>query len=408
MTQARPLAIPGATPLAACILGRGDSRLWGLDSRERIARQLAACGVTRLLEHPRDLADGVDAVLLIDAAYLFEVRTFAALLDRGATLLKCPTTGRIAAALAPRAELDTYLACLQDASAPRPATATELTPAELGAYDPQLRKAAAPLLEPLTAARREELESKLYGNAYKGVTDLVTKWWWPRPARRIVGWCANAGITPNMVTLTGLALVVVATILFYHGHYLTGLACGWVMTLLDTVDGKLARVTVMSSRVGHWLDHGMDIVHPPIWYVYWGLGLGVDAIAGFPLAWVHWAVVGGYVGGRLIEALFHALGHCSLFAWRPFDAYFRLVTARRNPCLLILTPATLLGRPDLGLLGVAAWTVLTTAVLAVRLGHATLVRLGGPPLNSWLKDPDAATRNARAYRTFAGTRSAYD
>lgn len=395
-------------PLAACILGRGDTRLWGLDSRERIARQLAACGVRRVLDDPRDAAEDIDAVLLIDAAYLFEVRTFAALLERGSSLLECPANGRIAAALAPRSELDAYLACLHDAGAPRPATATVLTPAGLEAYDRQLRKAAAPLLEPLTAARQGELESKLYGNAYKGVTDLVTKWWWPRPARRIVGWCANAGITPNMVTLTGLALVVLATLLFYHGHFLAGLACGWIMTLLDTVDGKLARVTVMSSRAGHWLDHGMDIVHPPIWYVYWGLGLGADAIAGIPLTWVHWAVVGGYVGGRLVEALFHSLGHCGLFAWRPFDAYFRLVTARRNPCLLILTPAALLGRPDLGLLGVAAWTVLTTGVLAVRLVHAGLVRLGGPPLDSWLKEPDAATRNARAYRTFAGTRSAYE
>ena len=36
MTQARHLA--------ACILGRGETRLWGLDSRERIARQYRAEG----------------------------------------------------------------------------------------------------------------------------------------------------------------------------------------------------------------------------------------------------------------------------------------------------------------------------------------------------------------------------
>jgi phosphatidylglycerophosphate synthase len=46
------------------------------------------------------------------------------------------------------------------------------------------------------------------------------------------------------------------------------------MTLLDTVDGKLARVTVASSKFGHVLDHGVDIVHPPFWYLAWGLGLG--------------------------------------------------------------------------------------------------------------------------------------
>ncbi|MEQ8663492.1 MAG: CDP-alcohol phosphatidyltransferase family protein [Gammaproteobacteria bacterium] len=391
---------------AACILGSSDITLWGLDSRTRIARQLATCGITRVVEHPEDAGDA-ECVLLIDARYLFEVRTFAALLARPATLLISPRDGGIAAALAPRAELAAYVACMTAAAAP-PSRAQRLTPDGLEAYDRELRKSAPPLLEPLSLARRQALESLLYGNAYKGVTDLVTKWWWPRPARRIVGWCANADITPNMVTLSGLALVVLASVLFYQGHFLGGLVCGWIMTLLDTVDGKLARVTVLSSRVGHWLDHGMDIIHPPFWYVLWGLGLGLDAVAGIPLATLHWAIVGGYLGGRLVEALFHALGHCGLFAWRPFDAYFRLITARRNPCLLILTPAALLGRPDLGLLGVAAWTTLTTAVLAARLGQAALVRLGGPPLDSWLKAPDAATRHARAYRTFAGTRSAYE
>ncbi|MEQ8231426.1 MAG: CDP-alcohol phosphatidyltransferase family protein [Gammaproteobacteria bacterium] len=392
---------------AACILGHSDVVLWGLDSRTRILRQLAACGIDRLLDDAA-AATEADTVLLIDARYLFEVRTFVALLARPGTLLISPQDGRIAAAYAPRAELADYRACMTDGDGVLPASARRLTPDALEAYDRQLRKSAPPLLEPLTQERRPALESLLYGNAYKGVTDLVTKWWWPRPARRIVGWCANAHITPNMVTLTGLALVVLATLLFAQGHYLAGLACGWVMTLLDTVDGKLARVTVLSSPLGHWLDHGMDIVHPPIWYVFWGLGLGLDAVAGMPLATLHWAVVGGYVGGRLVEALFHALGHCGLFAWRPFDAYFRLVTARRNPCLLILTPATLLGRPDLGLLGVAAWTVFTTVVLVVRLVQASIVRLGGPPLDSWLKAPDAATRHARAYATFAGTRSAYE
>ena len=75
-------------------------------------------------------------------------------------------------------------------------------------------------------------------------------------------------------------------------------------------------------------------------------------------------IVAGYVGGRVIEALFHLLGECTLFSWRPFDAYFRLITARRNPCLIILTIATLCARADLGILGVAAWTCLSTAIMA--------------------------------------------
>ena len=123
---------------------------------------------------------------------------------------------------------------------------------------------------------------------------------------------------------------------------------------------------------------------------------------------LYWLIAGGYITGRVIEALFHALGHCSMFAWRPFDAYFRLYTARRNPCLIILTVALLIGRPDYGVFGVALWTIMSSAIMLVRLIYAAGVRIRSEPLESWLKDPAAAqAKHAAAYQTFSGTRRAY-
>ena len=303
-----------------------------------------------------------------------------------------------------------------------------LTALDLAGYDRNLRKTAPPLLEAVTPDKRAALEALLYGNAYKGVTDFVTKWWWPRPARVLVGWCARLGITPNSVTLLGILLVLAATYAFYQGAYAVGLACGWVMTLLDTVDGKLARVTVASSRLGHVLDHGVDVVHPPFWYVAWGLGLGAlegmdpllwtlawglglgtPQLEGMSVAILCWLVAGGYLAGRLIEVAFHQLGHCGIFAWRPFDAWFRLITARRNPCLVILTLGTVAGRPDVGFVGVVVWTLASTAILFLRLLYAAGVRWrSGQPLDSWLKDGTSAAReHARAWRIFSVTRGAY-
>jgi len=391
---------------AVCILDDIDIKLWGMTARQRLERQLRSLGVDKFLATPAE-PTAAERILLIHAAYLFDTRTLTELLARTDAVLCAPLDGRIVAAIGPRERVAAYAAALST-EGPVPPSAERVRPGDLERYDDELRQSAPPLFEPITAANRDALESRLYGNAYKGVTDLVTKWWWPRPARRIVAFCANAGITPNMVTLTGFVLMLIATALFWHGHYLSGLLCGWSMTLLDTVDGKLARVTVQSSRFGHVLDHGMDIVHPPFWYVLWGAGLGVDVVAGYAVADINQAIVVGYIGGRLLEGLFHAFGHCSLFAWRPFDAYFRLVTARRNPCLIILTVATLAGQPALGFFGVAVWTVFSTAVMVVRLIQAAGARLGGPPLESWLKDPSASTRHPTAYRRFAGTASAYE
>ena len=73
-----------------------------------------------------------------------------------------------------------------------------------------LRRAEPPLLEPLVEASRSRLEAQLYGSSYKGITDLVTKWLWPRPAKKGVRVCAALGITPNQVSITGVMLMLAA------------------------------------------------------------------------------------------------------------------------------------------------------------------------------------------------------
>lgn len=391
----------------AHVVGRSDVRLWSLSADERIRRQLAQAGDVTLAES-LDAVPADARVLLLRADFLYEVRTLKSLLERDTDTLLRYGDGTPAAALTDAGRAPRLRTALSG-DGELPDDLEKITPEALGAFDHQLRKAKPPLLEPVTTERRNALESLLYGTSYKGITDLVTKFLWPRPARVVVGWCARAGITPNMVTSFSLALMLATCWLFANGHFAAGLAAGWVMTFLDTVDGKLARVTIRSSRFGHVLDHGMDLIHPPFWYWLWGVGLvGYQPLMGLELGDLYWLIVGGYVAGRAIEGLFHLLGDASIFSWRPFDAYFRLITGRRNPCMILLTAALLVGRPDWGLVAVALWTAGTSAVLLLRLLHGLAVRVSHGPLTSWLADPEhAAAHHGRAYRLFSGTQSAY-
>ncbi|MDR4499825.1 MAG: CDP-alcohol phosphatidyltransferase family protein, partial [Nitrospirales bacterium] len=185
----------------------------------------------------------------------------------------------------------------------------------------------------------------------------------------------------------------------------SGLVAGWIMTFLDTVDGKLARVTVTSSKIGHILDHGLDIIHPPLWYIAWGMGLAAFTP---PTPWLSLdtlfgIILAGYIAGRLCEGLFQlCLGQFGLFCWRPIDSFNRLITARRNPNLILLTGSLCIGRPDLGFLAVAAWTVASTIILLIRLGLAFGVRMfSGTPLRPWLADIGIAIdHDSLAAKTF--------
>jgi phosphatidylglycerophosphate synthase len=397
--------------MALCVLLLNDSpvKLWELSSKERLHRQTREMGGVEWVDKISSLPEE-GMVLLLDGNYLFEIRTFKKLMERPDSILHCSSNGRPAAAYVSAhyaKEAAAYMSSLD--SRTLPAAAERLEISDLPAFDQKLRFARPPLLEHINGERQEELENILYGNSYRGITDLVTKFVWPKPARHVVHYCARIGATPNMVTSIGFVLMLAACYLFYNGYYLTGLLAGWIMTFLDTVDGKLARVTIQSTRFGDLYDHGIDLFHPPFWYVYWGLSLaGMQAVLGFDLNQLCWIVVIAYVAGRMIEGVFPFLGGPNVWTWKPFDAWFRLIVSRRNPCVIILTISVLIGRPDWGFIGVVAWMVISTVILFVRLLQGVLARLTHGPLTSWLSvDNIADGPHALSFRVFGGTRGAY-
>lgn len=250
----------------------------------------------------------------------------------------------------------------------------------------QLRKRERPFVLPLDPADPEPVERASYDASYKGVTDLLTLYLWRRPAFYLTRWAAEAGMTPNQVTLIGFVFCVAAFFLFWHGWYWTGVAAGFVFMVLDTVDGKLARCTGQSSWWGNIFDHGVDLIHPPFWWWAWAHGL---AAAGLPLEpvfelMVLGAIVGGYVVQRGIEGIFMRRYGMHIHVWQRIDSQFRLVTARRNPNMVILVASLLIGRPDLGIEWVAAWTLISLIFHWVRLAQANVRRFRGQPVTSWL------------------------
>lgn len=398
----------------AMIVGDSGLRVFGLTPKARLERQLGALDVIVL--EPDAVLDPGAQVLLLRGGYLYDRRILAALLTGGPLALTHPADPLPAALVLPAGQVDD---ARQQLLAQDPEGLARDLPRDLprrdaaaldGDFDPALHKTDAPWLAPLRPGDVKTLENRLFDDAYKGITDLVTKWCWPRPARAVVRWAADRGIRPNGVTLISLLLVIVAAWLFSRGQFAAGLVAAWLMTFLDTVDGKLARVTVSASRFGHYFDHLIDLLHPPVWYILWGMGLVVaghsGVVAGLGFDTLYWWLVLAYVAGRVIEGAFSRLTGFSLFAWRPFDAWFRLVTARRNPCLVLLTLSLLQGRPDLGLLAVVVWTVFSTLVLGLRWFQAWRLRRRGGAITSWLADAGSVQTHARSYRRFSGTRIA--
>lgn len=368
----------GAGPRALTV-GESGARIWGMTSAERLSRIYRRLN---LVETPA--VDLSNAVVAVDAGWVFDESLIKALAGReGAVLVD--DAGRAVAVHAP-ADLayaaSEALIAGQDPSSLDPRL-VRLTALELGsAYNSALRKREPPVLERLTPETVRAVEARLFQGSYKGVTDLVTKYVWPTPARIVTRWCAIAKMTPNQVTGIGFLLVLAAMYLFWTGHFGWGLVCAWIMTFLDTVDGKLARVTLTSSKWGNVFDHGIDLLHPPFWWWAWFVGVGVVG-QHIPYAALSLGVViAGYVLQRVEEGIFLALFKLEVHAWRPFDSFFRLITARRNPNLILLTASALVGRPDIGFTLVAIWTGLCLIVHAVQILQGLAAPKGS--IQSWL------------------------
>jgi phosphatidylglycerophosphate synthase len=357
--------------------GGSGVRVFGLDPATRANRYAA-----RARLGPLDRVAPGGAVIVADLGFAWDPAWLAWLRTRPGTVVTLGGRPALAhLATAGPVAIDT----LQNGIVPASLVAHE---AETGStlYNATLRKREQAYLLPLDAAGVDAIERASYDASYKGVTDLLTLYLWRGVAFHVTRWAAAARLTPNMVTLGGIVLCVLAFLLFLGGHYLAGLAIGLVFMVLDTVDGKLARCTGTSSEWGNLLDHGVDLVHPPFWYWAWGTGLAAWGLGWSPARlWTVMAVlIAGYVVQRLIEGAFIAWFGMHIHVWRQADSRFRLVTARRNPNWLILLAGTIALRPDWGLLAVAGWTVVSCLFHLVRLVQASVMRARGLAIVSWL------------------------
>lgn len=193
---------------------------------------------------------------------------------------------------------------------------------------------------------------------YKGSTDFLTKWVYPPLVWRLTRWAGDARLHPTWVTIAGIVLAFAAVPLFATGAWVPGLACAYAMSVLDSVDGKLARLTLTNSPLGNLLDHGLDIVHPPLWYFAWAWALSDQgAASAIVLAGVWLCVV--YVLDRLILMVAKARFKRGLHAMTPLDGAVRTVIARRNVNLVIMTVGLALGHGVAAFVVVLAWHVLT-------------------------------------------------
>ncbi len=234
-------------------------------------------------------------------------------------------------------------------------------------YIKKLRRHLPAYLSRVTGtASRDRAERFLFWSNYKGSTDFFTKYVYPPLVWRMVRPLARWRVHPNVITLFNVFITFAAVPLFAQGRWVSGLGLAYTMSVLDSVDGKLARLTFRSSWIGNILDHGLDIVHPPLWYFGWAWALSNGDMTAPVFQAAVWMAI-AYTLDRIVTGLFNRRTGRSIHGYRPLDERMRTFISRRNINLPLFTLGLIAGIPVPAFMVIVLWQVATCAFHCARL-----------------------------------------
>lgn len=225
---------------------------------------------------------------------------------------------------------------------------------------------------------------------YDGLVSRTVNRRLSRPLARVL---ARTPVSPNGVTFTTLLLAFAAAAMVAFGWHIAGGIAIQLASIADGVDGELARLKGVATRLGAVLDAVTDR------YADAAIVVAMTVFAWRFEPWPHSELVGMLaLGGVLTVSYSRARIEASLGTTPPanLDAVFGL--ASRDVRLLLAAVGTALGQCYWTL---AALGVLSAATVAWRLVYLRAKGIGCEPL------PSDASATATAAQPVSGAEAAH-
>ena len=406
---------PAATPTLWIDATRPAAawRLWGMSLVERLLREAARRGVRRaeivvspasreaarlrrdfhrlhtldvVVREAADTAaawdglaaagaageDGAAGVLVMDGDSVVDDRILDHLLEAGPGTLV--GADGVAAAHLPSASLAALDGAAGLTTAALDGAVRRVSVDELGSYVPELRLTMPPFLLRLDdPAQLRRVDRLLFHRTFKGVIDAVARYGYYHFVRFTTRLLSRTEVSPNLLTALSILGIWAAVPLFALGHLGWGIASAWLGVILDSVDGKLARLTVNLSDAMGAIEHAAAMPGLGLWFVALGWHLsGGDLWTPTPTSIACGVLVLAFLADKALSGAFKAWFGFELFDARPVDAAFHLIAARRNTHLLALTVGALLGEADTAFRWMTAGMVFTFGFHALRFAWIAL------------------------------------
>jgi CDP-L-myo-inositol myo-inositolphosphotransferase len=236
---------------------------------------------------------------------------------------------------------------------------------QIGGYLSKMRKAVKPWwIDVDTEEDLRRAEETIIENASKNPSDALAYYVNKPIENKLVAYISNYNITPNQLSIVVNILAYIVTALFFFGHLLSASILSFVVGIADGLDGKLARVKIMTSKLG-LMEHPFDLLFEFSWFIALSLHLYIATASSLPLILCIFIMLFIAFYRHVYDQFGRAMGQ-SLDDYGGFERSFRRIAGRRNLYNIPILVSVLLGAPQYSLLFIAFHSGITAIVYSSR------------------------------------------
>ncbi len=235
-----------------------------------------------------------------------------------------------------------------------------------------LRRSVVPMMLKLGPdSDKRAIENTMYANSFKGTMEFIAVYGYRLPVRELTRLCARTPITPNMITAAALICSFGAIPALALGWLWTGLIMAAGFIIFDSLDGKLARMTIRLSKAADRFDHLTSLPTRTGWYLALGWHLSNGAFnSNIGIACLIYTLT-PYID-KLTGVIFNAKFGRSPLDYTALDAKVHLFTVRRNDIFLLIF-GMFFGFVHTAYMIAAVWALMTWIWHLYRLIYFSLV-----------------------------------
>jgi len=206
------------------------------------------------------------------------------------------------------------------------------------------------------------IENQMFEANFKGTLDFIATFVYKYPVREITKFLSRfPWVTPNMITVLSILSSFAVPLLFTMGALGWGIIVGWCMFIFDSVDGKLARLTIRLSSAMGVIEHVTSAPAIFFWFagLAWYFSEGKLLDFGNPSTMAGWTLMLLYWLDKGINAIFKPRFKIDLYNYSPLDRFFHLIACRRAIILFIVTIGYAFNDDRNGFFYLAFWMVVS-------------------------------------------------